>query len=207
MDLNTLSALETFLTTQFFGVLLVVSHDRFFTDKVTNHLFVFEGDGVVKDFPGTLTEYAECLVAQEEKYGSSTGGGGGGTGATTTTTTTIDDTNADAAVSKKDAYKQSKAERFGKQNTLKKSKREITKLETEMEERLKPKIVQLEQELEEKSSSSSADNDNNAGWTVLAELTETLNAANEELEEKELRWMELAELVETLEAEIAEEDE
>ena len=58
IDLNTLSALETYLA-DWNGVLLVVSHDRFFTDKVTNHLFVFEGNGAVLDYAGSLTEYAE----------------------------------------------------------------------------------------------------------------------------------------------------
>jgi ATP-binding cassette subfamily F protein uup len=59
-----LSALETFLQ-EFKGVLLTVSHDRAFADKVTDHLFIFEGDGVVKDFQGSLSEYASCLVELE----------------------------------------------------------------------------------------------------------------------------------------------
>jgi len=65
VDLDTLSALETYLA-EFNGVLVIVSHDRFFVDKVTQHLFVFEGDGVVKDYLGSLSDYAECL-ADEEK--------------------------------------------------------------------------------------------------------------------------------------------
>jgi len=65
VDLDTLSALETYLA-EFNGVLVIVSHDRFFVDKVTQHLFVFEGDGAVKDYLGSLSDYAECL-ADEEK--------------------------------------------------------------------------------------------------------------------------------------------
>lgn len=61
VDLDTLSALESYLA-EFNGVLVVVSHDRFFVDKVTEHLFVFEGDGVVKDYLGSLSDYAECMV-------------------------------------------------------------------------------------------------------------------------------------------------
>jgi len=61
VDLDTLSALESYLA-EFNGVLVVVSHDRFFVDKVTQHLFVFEGDGVVKDYLGSLSDYAECMV-------------------------------------------------------------------------------------------------------------------------------------------------
>ena len=76
-DLDTLSALESFLE-QFQGVLLTVSHDKAFADKVTDHLFVFEGDGVIKDFGGTLSEYASCLVELEtQKIQQASGGGDG----------------------------------------------------------------------------------------------------------------------------------
>ncbi|OEU13199.1 P-loop containing nucleoside triphosphate hydrolase protein [Fragilariopsis cylindrus CCMP1102] len=66
VDLDTLAALEEYLA-EFNGVLVIISHDRYFVDKVTNHLFVFEGDGVVKDYLGSLTDYAECLVDDEKK--------------------------------------------------------------------------------------------------------------------------------------------
>mmetsp|Transcript_14892 Transcript_14892/g.19488 ORF Transcript_14892/g.19488 Transcript_14892/m.19488 type:complete len:206 (+) Transcript_14892:969-1586(+) len=65
VDLDTLSALESYLA-EFNGVLVIVSHDRFFVDKVTQHLFVFEGDGIVKDYLGSLSDYAECLVEDEK---------------------------------------------------------------------------------------------------------------------------------------------
>ncbi len=56
LDLPTLSVLENFLN-EFQGCLLVVSHDRYFMDRLVDHLFVFEGDGVVRDFPGNYTLY------------------------------------------------------------------------------------------------------------------------------------------------------
>ena len=56
LDLPTLSVLENFLT-DFPGCVLIVSHDRYFMDKLVDHLFVFEGDGVIKDFPGNYTQY------------------------------------------------------------------------------------------------------------------------------------------------------
>jgi ATP-binding cassette subfamily F protein uup len=56
LDLPTLSVLENFLT-DFPGCILIVSHDRYFMDKLVDHLFVFEGDGIVKDFPGNYTQY------------------------------------------------------------------------------------------------------------------------------------------------------
>ena len=61
VDLDTLSALEEYLA-EFKGVLVIVSHDRYFVDKVTEHLFVFEGDGIVKDYLGSLTDYAETTI-------------------------------------------------------------------------------------------------------------------------------------------------
>ena len=56
LDLPTLSVLENFLS-DFRGCLLIVSHDRYFMDRLVDHLFVFEGDGVVRDFPGNYSTY------------------------------------------------------------------------------------------------------------------------------------------------------
>lgn len=56
LDLPTLSVLENFLS-EYQGCLLIVSHDRYFMDRLVDHLFVFEGEGVVKDFPGNYTQY------------------------------------------------------------------------------------------------------------------------------------------------------
>jgi ATP-binding cassette subfamily F protein uup len=65
VDLDTLAALESYLA-ECNGVLVIVSHDRFFVDKVTQHLFVFEGNGIVKDYLGSLSDYAECLVDEDK---------------------------------------------------------------------------------------------------------------------------------------------
>ena len=56
LDLQTLRTLEEFLK-DFPGCILIVSHDRYFMDRVVDHLFAFEGDGVIKDFPGNYSEY------------------------------------------------------------------------------------------------------------------------------------------------------
>jgi ABC transport system ATP-binding/permease protein len=56
LDLPTLEVLENFLS-EFAGCLMIVSHDRYFMDKLVDHLFVFEGDGVIKDFPGNYSQY------------------------------------------------------------------------------------------------------------------------------------------------------
>ncbi|WP_308992673.1 ABC-F family ATP-binding cassette domain-containing protein [Mariniflexile litorale] len=56
LDIVTLNVLESFLL-DFPGCVIVVSHDRYFMDKVVDHLFVFRGEGVVEDFPGNYTDY------------------------------------------------------------------------------------------------------------------------------------------------------
>jgi ABC transport system ATP-binding/permease protein len=56
LDLPTLGVLETFLA-DFPGCLMIVSHDRYFMDKLVDHLLVFEGNGIVRDFPGNYSEY------------------------------------------------------------------------------------------------------------------------------------------------------
>lgn len=60
LDLPTLSVLENFLM-DFPGCLVIISHDRYFMDRIVDHLFVFEGDGVIRDFPGNYAEYREEL--------------------------------------------------------------------------------------------------------------------------------------------------
>ncbi len=58
LDLPTLSVLENFLM-DFQGCLIIISHDRYFMDRIVDHLFVFEGNGVIRDFPGNYAEYRE----------------------------------------------------------------------------------------------------------------------------------------------------
>ena len=70
LDLETLTALENYLL-EFNGCVVIVSHDRFFLDRICDHLFVFKGEGAVKDFPGNYTEYREYLkVGKQETEGS-----------------------------------------------------------------------------------------------------------------------------------------
>ncbi|MBD5204288.1 MAG: ABC-F family ATP-binding cassette domain-containing protein [Bacteroidales bacterium] len=60
LDIMTLTVLEDYLS-RFQGCVLVVSHDRFFLDRIVDHLFVFKGNGVVRDFPGDYSTYRHCL--------------------------------------------------------------------------------------------------------------------------------------------------
>lgn len=61
LDLPTLGVLENFLS-EFSGCLLIVSHDRYFMDRLVDHLFIFEGDGVIRDFPGNYSQYRQAVA-------------------------------------------------------------------------------------------------------------------------------------------------
>lgn len=64
LDIMTLNVLEEYLS-EFKGSLLIVSHDRYFLDKCVDHLFIFEGDGHIKDFVGKYSEYREYIKEKE----------------------------------------------------------------------------------------------------------------------------------------------
>ncbi|KAL7543205.1 hypothetical protein ACHAXR_012498 [Thalassiosira sp. AJA248-18] len=125
VDLDTLRALEGYLD-DYKGVLVIVSHDRSFTDQVTNHLFVFEGDGTVKDYLGSLSDYAECLIEQENSVDMESGAGG--------------DT-------KKSSYKEDKEKRLERKNGIRKMKKELGKIEPAIE-KLKAKAAKLQTEID-----------------------------------------------------------
>lgn len=71
LDIPTLQVLEEYLRA-FRGCLIVVSHDRYFMDKVVDHLFVFHGEGKIQDFPGDYTMYREWLAASNGPRGGAT---------------------------------------------------------------------------------------------------------------------------------------
>jgi ATP-binding cassette subfamily F protein uup len=66
LDLPTLAVLEGFLS-EYQGCVMIVSHDRYFMDRLVDHLFVFEGNGEVRDFPGNYSDYRIWLKLQEGK--------------------------------------------------------------------------------------------------------------------------------------------
>ena len=176
-DFDTLSALESYLQ-QFKGVLLVISHDRAFADKVTDHIFVFEGDGVVKDFQGSLSEYGSCLVELENQKIQDSLTGESNDNVSTET--------------KQRNHKEDRNKRNEVRNFIRQTKKEMTNIERSLE-KLKPKAADVQAEIDGTSS--------DAGWTVLAELTDKLNAINEEIDDKEMRWLELGEKLEEMDSE------
>tara|TARA_B100000767_G_scaffold273645_1_gene304403 strand:- start:5704 stop:7569 length:1866 start_codon:yes stop_codon:yes gene_type:complete len=113
LDIITLNVLENFLL-DFPGCLIVVSHDRYFMDKIVDHLFVFKGDGVIEDFPGNYSDFRVYEDSQEQENSTS---------------------NGEKKI-KKDWKEKStkKILTFEQQNEFKKLEREIQKIETQKEE-------------------------------------------------------------------------
>ena len=66
LDLQTLRTLEEFLQ-DFPGCILIVSHDRYFMDRLVDHLFAFEGDGVIRDYPGNYSQYRQWKLLEDNK--------------------------------------------------------------------------------------------------------------------------------------------
>ncbi|HEY9114275.1 MAG TPA: ABC-F family ATP-binding cassette domain-containing protein, partial [Bacteroidales bacterium] len=71
LDLLALNKLEEFLS-NFSGCLVLVSHDRYFLDKLTDHIFVFEGEGKIRDYYGSYSNYRQILAQEHQQKGSGT---------------------------------------------------------------------------------------------------------------------------------------
>lgn len=163
LDITTLSVLEEYLQ-GFKGCVIVVSHDRYFMDKVVDHLLVFEGNAVIKDFPGNYTDYREWKVDKLRK-------------------------ERQQENSEKEKKKQDKRQETGA--TQSNSKRRLTFKEKKELEELDKLLPQLEEEksrLETELSSGTLSTDElYAHSTRISELIQLID-------EKETRWLELSEI-------------
>ncbi len=163
LDIVTLQILEEYLQ-DFPGCVIVVSHDRYFMDKVVDHLLVFKGQGEVKDFPGNYTQYREW-----EKMES-------GSSSTPSTPRSTSSTSTPSSPNK--SYRHDDRRRLSY-----KEKRELEQLERE--------IAALEEEqrlLEEQLCSGTL------SVEELTEKSKRLPILKDELDEKSMRWLELEEL-------------
>lgn len=163
LDITTLSVLEEYLQ-GFKGCVIVVSHDRYFMDKVVDHLLVFEGNAVIKDFPGNYTDYREWKADKLRK-------------------------ERQQENSEKEKKKQDKRQETGA--THSNSKRRLTFKEKKELEELDKLLPQLEEEksrLETELSSGTLSTDElYAHSTRISELIQLID-------EKETRWLELSEI-------------
>lgn len=163
LDILTLQILEEYLQ-DFSGCVIVVSHDRYFMDKVVDHLLVFQGDGRVKDFPGNYTQYREWerLRPMEENAKPSR--------------------TAKEAKDSKDS-RGSRAADSAKRRLTFNEKREFQQLTADLEA--------LERE---KSTIVEALSGGEISVEEITEKSKRLPLLQAELDEKEMRWLELSEL-------------
>jgi ATP-binding cassette subfamily F protein uup len=166
LDLPTLAVLESFLT-EYQGCVMIVSHDRYFMDRLVDHLFVFEGGGFVRDFPGNYTQYRIWLKEQET---AKTNSSNSPTKAATVEPAAQVAPAAPAPVKKKMTFKE---------------KHEFEKLEKEM--------PALEKEKEKLTAALS---DETLNYDQITALADSLTKVTQTLEEMELRWLELSEMAE-----------
>ena len=168
LDIQTLQVLEEYLQ-DFAGCVIVVSHDRYFMDKVVDHLLVFKGEGEIQDFPGNYTQYREWsrMQAKDEaeqakpaKNGNSTAESDG------------------AGTAKRNANFENKRKMSYKE------KREYEQLTQEIDA-----LTDEQKKLEEELCSG------NLSVEELTEKSKRLPEIKDELDEKEMRWLELAEML------------
>jgi ABC transport system ATP-binding/permease protein len=171
LDLPTLGVLENFLA-EFPGCLLIVSHDRYFMDRLVDHLFVFEGNGSIRDFPGNYTQFRLWQKAQEEVADGKP---------------LATEGSEQLAVDSKAASPQPAANTqaaAAKRKLSFKEKREFDLLQNE--------IAALEKE---KAGITEKLNSGNVPFEELQQLSERIGVIAALLDEKELRWLELSEFV------------
>lgn len=163
LDIITLQILEQYLQ-DFHGCVIVVSHDRYFMDKVVDHLLVFHGDGKVKDFPGNYTQFREW-----EK---------------------LESMREDASPKVKQDSKAAVSSTNGTRRNRNEEKRRLTYKEKMEFQQLEQDIETLEAE---KASIEAALSGGSISVEQITEMSKRLPLLNEELDEKSMRWLELSE--------------
>jgi len=163
LDLQTLRTLEEFLL-DFPGCILIVSHDRYFMDRMVEHLFAFEGDGVIKDYPGNYTQYRAYV--KEIEAGTRKDDGKMVMGSVVEKAEAKQIATVNSSATKKLSFKE---------------KEEIKNLDKEI-----PTLQKEKEELETKMSS-------NISYDEIQTLSVRVNTIIAALDEKEMRWLELSE--------------
>ena len=168
LDIQTLQVLEEYLQ-DFAGCVIVVSHDRYFMDKVVDHLLVFKGEGEIQDFPGNYTQYREWsrMQAKDEAEQAKPAKSGNATAE-----------SDGAGTAKRDANFENKRKMSYKE------KREYEQLTQEIDA-----LTEEQKKLEEELCSG------NLSVEELTEKSKRLPDIKDELDEKEMRWLELAEML------------
>ena len=167
LDIPTLNVLEDYLK-NFQGCLIVVSHDRYFMDRVVDHLFVFHGNGEVQDFPGNYTQYR--LEAKSDGYKN-----------TTTSSSKSNNLRGNQLPAAPMENKKTKTEQ--KRRLSFKEKRELEELE-----KMLPELEEEKNQLEALLSGGATEADE------IAQASVRYKEVQERLDEAEMRWLELSEV-------------
>ncbi len=167
LDLPTLAVLEQFLL-DYAGCVLLVSHDRYFMDKLVDHLFIFEGDGVIRDYPGNYTQF-RILEKSKQSYAS---------------------VSSDISSSKEHVPVAEKVAAPAPVAADKKVAEKMTYKEKSELENLNKNMPLLESK---KEAITNQLNNPDLKYDEILSLSETLANINHELEAAELRWLELSE--------------
>ena len=163
LDIVTLNILEEYLK-EFGGSLIIVSHDRHFLDKLVDHLFIFCGEGLVKDFVGSYSEYREYIKEYEAEQKSAARA-------------------QEKAEKDKNSKEASKAANFTQKKKLTyKEQKEFEQLEKDLEALATEKAA-----IEESLGNS------NMTFEELQKASERIAEIIELTDEKEMRWLELSE--------------
>ncbi len=194
LDIRTLTILEDYLT-RYNGIVIAVSHDRYFLDKIANRIFSFEGDGVIRRYEGNYSDYRAVCEREGRPVnkgisegGVRTGADAGKSGSVAGSATAGGIGAGDDAGEKAD----SRATWKNREQKVKFSYKEQKEYETIDADiaALEEKIAALEEEI-----AASATN-----YGKLQELTSAKEAAEAALEEKMDRWVYLNELAEQIES-------
>lgn len=164
LDIATLNVLEDFLIS-YEGCLLVVSHDRYFMDKIVDHLFIFKGEGHIKDFPGNYTDFRNDQDEESSRFD-------------------VQGSNKVEIQNEKQKLETKPQQTEAKRKLSYKEQREYEQLEKEIAD-LEAKKAGLIEKL----------NSGNGNFEELTTWAKDIEDITETLGEKELRWLELAEFV------------
>ena len=193
LDIPTLTILEDYLNA-FSGIVITVSHDRYFLDNVADRIFEFSGDGTLTQYEGGYTDYLEAKQRMENS-GAGTGGAGaaaagsGAGGKSGKGKNSSGGQNGNGSPEEKDSRSTWKQNRPVKLKFTFKEQREFETIDDE--------IAALEQKLEDLDGEMMANATNSM---KLSELTAEKEKTEKELEEKMDRWVYLNDLAERIEA-------
>ncbi|WP_313099398.1 ABC-F family ATP-binding cassette domain-containing protein [Epilithonimonas sp.] len=168
LDLPTLTVLENFLQ-NFQGSVIIVSHDRYFMDRIVDHVLAFEGEGIIKDFVGNFSEYRESRKSEAGQ-------------------------RSEEREKSKEQRLESNANDH--QPTTINQQQPSTKKKLSFKEQRELETIEKEMpELEEKRKEILDELNNESDYEKISKLSSELESLSGKLEEHEMRWLELQEML------------